>query len=187
MTPTPTSPAKSASEGARVALVVAVARDGAIGRGGDMLFHLRDDLRHFKALTDGHALVMGRKTFESLPGGALPGRRNIVVTRNPQWHAPGAERADNPRSAIATAAGTGKTVFVIGGGQIYAKTLSYADTLVVTHIDADAAGADTWFVPIDPAQWQKTFETAPACDSRTGIPFTIAVYRRKSQPDTCIL
>jgi len=112
-----------------------------------MLFHLRADLRRFKALTMGHALVMGRKTFDSLPSGALPGRRNIVVTRNSSWSGTGAERAGSLAEAIAMAA-TDSDIYIIGGGEIYAAALPLCDILDITAIDAEGASPDTFFPAI---------------------------------------
>lgn len=114
-----------------------------------MLFHLRADLRRFKSLTMGHTLVMGRKTFDSLPSGALPGRRNIVVSRNEAFSAPGAERAASLEEAIAMAGDS--EIFVIGGAQIYALALPLADVLDLTVIDAEGSDPDTFFpaIPLD--------------------------------------
>lgn len=132
-------------------IIVAIDRFGGIGRGGDMLFHIREDLKRFKKLTMGGALVMGRKTFESLPNGALPGRRNIVVTRNPEYTAPGIEVAGSLDDALAMAANGNTDTFVIGGGEIYAQAMSKADILDITSIDAVGEGADTFFpaIPLD--------------------------------------
>ncbi|MDE6276878.1 MAG: dihydrofolate reductase, partial [Muribaculaceae bacterium] len=106
-----------------ISIIVAIDRGGAIGRSGDLLYHIREDLRHFKALTVGNTVVMGRKTFESLPKGALPDRRNIVVTRNAQFSAPDIETAPSLEKALEMAAdGPGET-FIIGGGKIYARAL----------------------------------------------------------------
>lgn len=134
-----------------ITLVAAVARNGTIGADGGMPWHLPADLRHFKALTMGHPMIMGRRTFESI-GRALPGRRTIVVTRDSEWSAPGVELAHSVPEAIALA---GQQVMVVGGGDIYRQTIDVADRLEITHIDADADG-DTRFPTIDPARWQVT-------------------------------
>lgn len=126
-------------------VIVAIDENRGIGYGGDMLYHIREDLRRFKALTMGHALIMGRKTFDSLPNGALPGRRNIVITRNPDWTAPGAERARSLHDAIAMAGDD--DIYVIGGGQIYAEALPIADVLDLTLIHKAAEKVDTYFPP----------------------------------------
>lgn len=130
-------------------IIAAIDSRGAIGRGGDLLFHIREDLRRFKALTMGQTLVMGRRTFESLPGGALPGRRNIVVTRSESFSAPGVETAVSPDEAVAMAADGPGDTFVIGGGQIYSALLPLADVLDLTVVHREADGADTFFPTID--------------------------------------
>lgn len=133
-----------------IRIIVAIDRNGAIGREGDLVFHIREDLRHFKSLTMGGTLVMGRRTFESLPG-ALPGRRNIVVTRQDGYTAPGAEvAADLPMALEIAAEGPGDT-FIIGGAQIYAQTLPIAERLDLTLIPREAESPDTYFpvIPLD--------------------------------------
>ncbi|MDE6854137.1 MAG: dihydrofolate reductase [Muribaculaceae bacterium] len=129
----------------QVSIIAAIDRCGGIGRRGDLLFHISADLRRFKALTMGNTIVMGRRTFESLPKGALPGRRNIVVTRQPDYTAEGAETAGNIREAIAMSS---TPVFIIGGGQIYTQSIALADRLELTVIDAKADDADTFFPPV---------------------------------------
>ena len=126
-----------------VSLIAAVARDGAIGRGNALLWHLPEDMRHFKTTTLGAPIVMGRKTWDSI-GRPLPGRRNIVVTRQPGWQAPGVEVVSSLAEAIERA-GDVPRLFVIGGAEIYAAALPLADELVLTEVDADAQGADTFF------------------------------------------
>lgn len=152
-------------------IIAAIDRHGAIGRSGDLLFHLRDDLRRFKALTMGNTLVMGRKTFESLPGGALPGRRNIVITRDATFAAPGVETAASPAEALCMA-GASET-FVIGGGQIYAAMIAYADVLDLTVVDREGEGADTYFPEINLDDYR-----IAALDRRDGFSF-ITLERRK--------
>lgn len=134
-----------------ISIIVAVTRDNAIGRHGDMLYHISADLRRFKALTMGHPLVMGRKTFESLPGGALPGRRNIVVTRNASFSAPGAESFPTLEAAL-EACGD-EEIMVIGGGEIYRQTMPLAGRLLLTRIDTDSPDADTHFPAISSEEW----------------------------------
>lgn len=131
-----------------VHIIVAVDRRGAIGRGGDQLFYIREDLRHFKELTLGHPIIMGRKTFEALPRGPLPGRRNIIVSRNGSYRADGAETVSSLQEAVNLCAGAEK-VFIIGGAQIYALALPLADVLHLTEIDASVPDADTFFPPFD--------------------------------------
>jgi dihydrofolate reductase len=132
-----------------VALVAALARGGVIGRDGGLPWHLPEDMAHFRDVTMGHPVVMGRKTWESLPERfrPLPGRRNIVVTRKPAWSAEGAERASSLEEALALVGGA-EHVSVIGGGEIFAAALPYADQLLLTEIELDVDG-DTAFPPRD--------------------------------------
>ena len=126
-----------------IAIIAAVTADNAIGRGGDLIFHIREDLKRFKTLTMGHTVVMGRHTWDSLPKGALPGRRNIVVTRNRSLTFPGAESAASLPDAIELARAAGETeAFIIGGAQIYDAAINLADRLELTMIDATAPDAD---------------------------------------------
>lgn len=132
-------------------IIVAIDARGAIGRGGDLLFHRREDMRHFREITMGNTLVMGRKTFESLPGGALPGRRNIVVTRSDTFSAPETETAHTIDEALAMAATGPGDIYIIGGGEIYRQTLPLAKRLHLTVFDKAAPDADTFFpaIPLD--------------------------------------
>lgn len=126
-----------------VHMIVAIDRHGAIGRGGDLVFRIREDLRNFRALTMGNTVVMGRRTWESLPA-ALPGRRNIVVSRTPGYSAPGAEVAPSLELALDMAAqGPGET-FIIGGATIYKAAADVADVLHITVVDGIAPDADTF-------------------------------------------
>lgn len=127
-------------------IIVAAAANGAIGRNGDLLYHIPDDLRHFKQLTMGHPIIMGRKTFESFPKGPLPGRRNIVITRQTDYHPAGAESVDSLQGAIDLCSNS-NDIFIIGGGQIYAQALPLARFLHITEIYDSPADADTFFPP----------------------------------------
>lgn len=131
-----------------IAIIVAVTRDMAIGRGGDLLYHISDDLKRFKSLTMGCPIIMGRKTFESFPKGALPGRRNIVVTRNRDYTAPSVETASSVEEALKMCA-SAPDVYIIGGGEIYRQTLPLADRIELTLIDALCPDADTRFPDIE--------------------------------------
>jgi len=133
-------------------LIVAAARNGTIGVDGRLPWHIPADLKRFKALTMGKPMVMGRKTFASLPG-LLPGRRHIVLTRDPAWSAPGAEVAHDLDAALALA-GAGE-VAVIGGAEIFALALPRAARLELTEVQAEVAG-DTVMPPLGPG-WRETF------------------------------
>lgn len=146
----------------RLTLIAAVARNGVIGDGRDMPWHLPQDLRFFKETTTGGVLVMGRGTFDSI-GRALPGRRTVVVTRRPDWSAPGAEVAHSLDEALQIA-GEGE-VFVAGGGQVYAQTIGQAHRLVLTEVDLEPEGSTT-FPEVDRAVWQEVARTPgepPVC------------------------
>lgn len=163
-----------------VTIIVAVARDGAIGRRGDLLFHISDDLRRFKRLTMGHPIVMGRKTFESFPKGPLPGRTNIVVTRSGDYDGRGATVAGSLDEAlkIAAAEETGR-IFIIGGGEIYRQAFGIADALELTAIDAAVDDADTFFPPVNDVDWELTEESEPMTDPKTGISYSFITYARR--------
>ncbi len=151
-------------------IIVAVADNGAIGRSGDLLFHLSADLRRFKELTMVCPIIMGRKTFESFPKGPLPGRRNIVITRNADYSHPGIETAPSLEAAIAMVTET-PVAYVIGGGEIYAAALPMADTIELTRIHAEVPDADTFFPPIDPTLWHETASSQPTPQTTPPITF----------------
>ena len=160
-----------------ITIIAAVTRSGAIGRRGDLVCHISADLKHFKALTMGHPVVMGRLTFESLPGGALPGRRNIVISSQTDYTAPGAEVYPSLEQAL-KAVGE-EDCFIIGGGRVYAEALPLADRLSLTEIDTDGpADADTFFPTVDPAVWEVAGKTETTTDPRTGLTYSFVDYRR---------
>ena len=135
--------------GRKITLVAAMARNGAIGLDGAMPWHLPRELKHFKSVTMGHPIVMGRKTWESV-GRPLPGRQNIVVTRNPDYRAEGCDVVASLQAAVRVA--KGEEVMVIGGGELYRQAMPHADRMVLTRVDCEPA-ADTWFPEWDPADW----------------------------------
>jgi dihydrofolate reductase len=154
-------------------LIAAVARNGVIGAANTLPWRLPDDMRRFRALTTGHAVIMGRRTWESLPR-ALPDRQNIVVSRRPDQVATGAEVVPSFVAALACVR-LPQPVFCIGGGEIYALALPHADALFLTEIDADIAG-DTFFPAFDRAQWQETERSAIA--STDGLAHCFVTWRR---------
>lgn len=137
-----------------IVLIAAVARGGVIGDGRAIPWHLPADLAYFKRTTMGHPVIMGRATFDSI-GFPLPGRRTIVVTRQPGWHHAGVEVAHSVSEALALAGPVGP-VFVAGGGQIYAEAMPVAARLLITHVEQDAAGSVT-FPPIDERLWRRSW------------------------------
>jgi dihydrofolate reductase len=162
----------------KVSLVAAVARGGVIGRDGGIPWRLPEDVAYFKELTTGHAVVMGRKTWESIPDRfrPLPGRRNIVITRNSSWQAEGAERASSLEEALVLLRDE-ERVFIIGGSQLYAAALRHASELVLTEIDLEIDG-DTFF----PA-WDRDAFTEISRDEHVtddGVHYAFATYRHRT-------
>ena len=138
---------------AALCLIAAVGKNGEIGKDGALPWRLPEDLKRFKAITTGHAVIMGRKTFDSI-GRALPGRRTIVITRQSDWHHPDVETVHSLDDALGLAGPVGE-VFIAGGGEIYAQAMAFAHRLLITEVDQEPAG-DVRFPEIDPAQWHET-------------------------------
>ena len=160
---------------ARINLIYARAANGVIGKDGTMPWHLPEDLAHFKQLTHGSPVIMGRKTWDSLPPRfrPLPGRQNIVLTRQADWQAPGAVRVGSVAEARALFP-EGSDAWVIGGAQVFAEALPLADSLVVTEIDADFAG--DVHAPGLAAPWQEV--SREPHQAANGLGYSIVVYRR---------
>lgn len=158
-----------------IVVIAAVAQNRVIGKDNQLIWNLPEDMAHFKALTQGHTVLMGRKTWESLPPRfrPLPGRRNIVISRQDSYAAPGAELAASLEAGIARAAGD-STLFIIGGAEIYRQAMAFADRLEITEVEQSPEG-DSWFPEIDPAQWQLSDKKNPS----SGTGFCFATYRRK--------
>jgi dihydrofolate reductase len=160
-----------------LSLLVAVSTSGVIGRDNALPWKLSADLRRFRRLTTDHAIIMGRKTYESI-GRPLPERTNIVVTRQSDFVAPGCEVVANIDAAIAKARevhGEGHEVFIVGGAEIYRQTLDRADRLYLTRVETDAPG-DTYLPRIDFSQWTLVEETHHAADDKNEFPHTFAIY-----------
>ena len=162
----------------RISIIVACARHGVIGRNNALPWHLPEDLAHFKQTTLGKPVIMGRKTFDSIVarlGKPLPGRRNIVVTRNRHWHYTGAEVAHDLESAIALCK-LEPDIFIIGGAELYQQAMRLAERLIVTEIALETEG-DAHFPPIDVQVWQETgrdkFEHA-------SLPYAFVTYERRT-------
>lgn len=161
-----------------ISIIVATAHGGAIGRKGDLLFHISADLRRFKEITMGHPIVMGRKTFESFPKGPLPGRENIVITRQSDYNREGITVVGSLSDAI-IAANDVDEVFVIGGGEIYREAINQASTLYLTEIDAEVEDADTFFPAINREEWQETEVGEWIEDERTGVRYRFVCLSRQ--------
>lgn len=161
-----------------ISLVVAASENGVIGRDGGLPWHLGDDLRRFKALTMGKPIVMGRKTFESI-GRPLPGRQNIVITRQADFSAEGCDVVASPGAAI-DAAGDAGEIMVIGGGEIYALFLPRAGRVYLTRVAAEVDG-DTFFPDLPADEWAETARETHPANARNDFDFSIVTYERRSK------
>jgi dihydrofolate reductase len=173
-----TEPARSHQQRSTVALIWAQAHGGVIGADGALPWHLPEDLELFRTLTTGSTVVMGRRTWESLPDRfrPLPGRTNVVLTSDPSWSADGAHRAGSVEEVL----GRGRDLWVIGGGRVYTAFLPHAERLVVTDVDTRVDG-DTW-APVPGPEWRRVSRD-PAegwSTSTTGLRYAVSEYRREA-------
>lgn len=163
-----------------LSIICALAENRAIGNRGNLLYHLSADLRRFKALTTGHTVLMGRKTFESLPKGALPNRRNIVISRQEDYSAPGIEVFTSFEAAIA-ATETNEEVFVIGGESVYSAALPSADRLYLTFIHATPDEADTFFPIYNKESWREVGRESHQADERNPESYDFVDFERRKE------
>lgn len=157
-----------------ISLIVAVDENDAIGAEGDLLCNLPADMAHFKAVTTGHSVIMGRKTFESLPNGALPGRRNIVITRGYKTFE-NAETAGSLENALKLCENE-KEIFIIGGGEIYRQSIEIADKIYMTVIHHSFGKADTYFPELDKNKWKLQSSETHRADNNNLYAYTFNVY-----------
>lgn len=162
-------------------IVVAMGNKREIGVDNNLLWHLPKDLKHFKDITSGHPIIMGRKTYESI-GKPLPNRTNIVVSRKGDWFEEGILIVGSIKEAIKFAKKIDENVFILGGGTIYAQTIDLADRLEVTQVDADFP-ADTFFPKIDAKVWAKTNETCHEKDEKNNFDFCFQTFDRIKRED----
>ena len=160
-----------------ISIIAAVARNMAIGRGNELIYWLPNDLRRFKALTTGHNIIMGRRTFQSLPKGALPNRRNIVLTRSGKEF-PGAETYSSLREALDSCLPS-EEVFVIGGATVYAEALPLADRLCLTEVDDEPEGADAFFPQVSSDLWKVSSREEHGKDEKHDYTYTFTDYIRR--------
>jgi len=162
----------------QVSIIVALAKNNVIGADNKLIWHLPADLKHFKNTTMGHTLIMGRKTYESI-GKPLPGRRTIVVSKNPDYFGDGFEVARSLDEAIQLSKGSNK-VFIVGGAQIYTQSIDLpsVDKLLVTEIDASFAG-DTYFPKIDKRKWKLIERIDHSPDEKNQYSYRFLTYHRK--------
>lgn len=158
-------------------IIVAAGEDNAIGKDNDLIWHLSKDLKRFKALTNGHHIIMGRKTFESFPR-PLPNRTHVVITRQNNYKAPEGVIVVNSLADAIDAAREDENPFIIGGGEIYKQALSIANKLEITRVHASFDDADTFFPEIDMKHWKETDRIVNDADEKHKYPFSFITYQR---------
>ncbi len=159
-----------------IVIIVAASENNIIGKDNDLLWHLPKDFKRFKALTTGHPIIMGRKTFQSLPG-ILPNRKHIVVTRNKNYSKEGVIVVASLEKAIAVAKKESEKIYIIGGGEIYKQSMEVADIIELTRVHADIKG-DTCFPEIDMDSWKLSKSEKVAKDQKHKYDFTFLTYHR---------
>ena len=162
-----------------LSIIVAQAENRAIGLNGDMPWHLSGDLKRFKALTMGHQIVMGRRTWESLPKRPLVGRRNIVFSQSEDFAPEGAEVVRSVNDLLSLLRDSEEEIFIIGGGRIYNMLMPWVNRLYVTWVHKEFPEADTFFPVIDLSEFNKVNETEIMTDEKSGLEFSYAEYDRK--------
>lgn len=160
----------------RISIIAAVSRNRVIGQGGELPWHLPADLKYFRERTRGHPVIMGRRTYESV-GRPLPGRRNIVLSRSPDFRPSGVEVADSLEAALELVREADE-VFLLGGEEIFRAGLEIADRLYLTEIDAEFCG-DTFFPEFDRKQWRVLESRLHPADEQNPYPMRFVVYERK--------
>ncbi|NRR90302.1 dihydrofolate reductase [Winogradskyella undariae] len=156
-------------------IIVAEGEDNAIGKDNDLIWHLSDDLKHFKSITNGHYIIMGRKTFESFPK-PLPNRTHVVITRQKDYKVPAGVIVVNSLNDAIDAARFDKQPFVIGGGEIYKQALPFVDKLEITRVHATFENADTFFPKIDETRWREVSRTTHEADDKHKYSFSFITY-----------
>ena len=162
-----------------ISIIVAVAENYAIGKKGDLLCHMPADLKHFKEITSGHTVMMGERTFLSLPKHPLPNRRNIVLTDVVGKTFEGAETVYSLEELRAKSEELREEAFVIGGGMVYKQAMEFADKLYITHIHHSWPDADAFFPEIDPKIWKQLSAERHAADENNPYDYTFAEYGRR--------
>jgi dihydrofolate reductase len=160
-----------------ISIIVAVSEDWGIGKDNELLWHISEDLKRFKKLTSGNAVIMGKKTWESLPRRPLPGRKNIVLTDDPNESIENSVTAYSIDDAL-DKCGPAEEIFIIGGGSIYRQFMPIADRLFITHVHKKAP-ADIYFPEIDRSIWEIIEKEEFKTDESNSIPYTYTVYERK--------
>jgi len=162
----------------KVSIIVAVSQNNAIGKENKLLYWLPNDLKRFKALTTGHTVIMGRHTFESLPKGALPNRRNLVLSTNPNTEFAGAERFSSLAEALATCKEE-EEVFIMGGASVYKQAMTIADAIYLTLIEDITKDADAFFPEIEKDKWKETGREPHPTDEKHHYSYIFIDYERR--------
>lgn len=167
-----------------LSLIAAIGKNNELGKGNDLLWNMPEDMKYFRDTTRGHSVIMGRKTFESIPNAPLPNRRNVIITRDknykkdPPAQAGGIEVVNSLEEAISLFKNEDTEVFVIGGGEIYKQAMDYADKLYITHIDAKDDEATTFFPEIIPIVWNEVSHEEHKKDEKNPYNYTFSVYEK---------
>jgi len=161
-----------------ISIIAAIDKNNALGFKNQLLFYLPADLKHFKSLTTGNTIIMGRKTFDSLPKGALPNRRNIVLSRNTKLTLPGAEVYKSLDEALKHCSDEEK-IYIIGGASVYKQAMEIAQELCMTLVDAEAPQADVYFPTIDPDIWEEKSREPHLADEKNPCNYSYVNYQRR--------
>ena len=160
-----------------LSLIAAIGKNHEIGKNNMLLWHMPSDMKFFRDTTKGHAVVMGRKTFESLPG-ILPNRKNIIITRDTNYKITGGEVVHSLEEALSLFKGSDEEVFIIGGSEIYKQAINIADKLYITHIDKEDKEADAFFPEIIPVVWNEISHTENQADDKNPFAYTFSIYEK---------
>ena len=158
-----------------ISIIVAKAQNNIIGGNNKLLWHIPEDLKRFKEITSGHTIIMGRKTFESLPKGALPNRRNVVLSTQKDLICPGTEVFPSLEEALSSCQ-PDEHVYIIGGASVYRQALPFADTLCLTEVDAEAPQVDAYFPEVAPTVWQEKSRESHPADEKHPCPYAFVDY-----------
>lgn len=161
-----------------ISLIAAIGKNNEIGKGNTLLFNMPADMKYFRDTTRGHSVIMGRKTFESLPNGALPNRRNIVITRDTEYKSEGIEVVHSLDEALKLFENNEEEIFVIGGAEIYKQAIEKADKLYITHIDAEDKDTDSLFPIVDKEIWVETKRENFKKDESNPHDYSFVEYKR---------
>jgi len=160
-----------------ISLIAAIGKNNELGKGNTLLWHMPEDMKHFRETTRGHAVIMGRKTFESLSG-PLPKRRNIVITRDLDYKRDGIEIVHSVDEALGLFKDDKEEIFIIGGGELYKQTMPLADRLYITHIEAEDKDANVFFSEIIPIIWDEISHEEHQKDEKNPFAYTFSIYEK---------